>query len=147
MNIEVFVRAIYGEMVGFNGIKYYSLAGFTSLYMGLLGGTLAVIIAYLLDNDKYFNLKVWQKLLIGGSIITFAELVCGLICNVWLGMNIWYYDGINFMHQISLQTSLEWTFIITPMIISLDSYLTYWIYDEDDRISLIQIYKNLIRGK
>ena len=147
MNIEVFVRAFHGELVGFKGIKYTSLMGDTSVYMGLLAGILATIIAYLLDNDRYFNLKVYQKLVIGGSLITLVELVFGLIFNVGLGMNIWYYEGINFMHQISLQTSLEWTFIITPMIMWIDSYLTYWIYDEDDRISLIQIYKDLIKGR
>ncbi|EKQ53160.1 MULTISPECIES: hypothetical protein [unclassified Clostridium] len=148
MNIEVLMRAVHGSMVGFDGIKYYSLMGYTSIYMGILSGILSLIIAYLLDNDKYFELKVWQKLLIGGSIITFAELCFGLIFNVYLfQMNIWHYTGINFMHQISLETSLEWPFIITPMIISLDSYLTYWIYGEDKPVSFIKIYIDLILGR
>lgn len=148
MNVEVLVRAVHGEMVGFNGIKYFSAMGFTSVYMGILAGLLSLVIAFLLDNPKYFKFKVWQKLLIGGLIITMGELCFGLIFNVYLfQMNIWNYNGINFMHQISLQTSLEWTLVICPMIISLDSYLTYWIYDEDKPISLIQLYKDLFKGK
>jgi predicted PurR-regulated permease PerM len=86
MNIEVFVRAIYGEMVGFNGIKYYSLAGFTSLYMGLLGGTLAVIIAYLLDSVVTFfmrKLKVRRCQGILLACIILIGLIGFLVYNLW----------------------------------------------------------------
>jgi hypothetical protein len=148
MNIEVLMRAIHGSLVGINGIKYSSLMGYTSLYMFILAGVLSLSIAFLLDNPRYFKFKVYQKLLIGGFIITLVELCFGLIFNVYLfQMNIWSYNTLHFMHQISLETSMEWTFVITPLIISLDSYLTYWIYDEDKPVSLIQFYKDLFTGK
>jgi hypothetical protein len=148
MNIEVLMRVLSGSLVGFNGIKYSSLIGYTSLWMFILSGTLSLIIASLLDNPKYFDFKAYQKVLLGGILITLAELCFGLIFNVYIfQMNIWSYNKLHFMHQISLETSIEWAFIITPMIISLDSYLTYWIYDEDKPINIIQFYKDLFMGK
>lgn len=144
MNLEVFNRALYGEMVGFYGITKWSAMGYTSIYMGILAGFLSLIIAFLCDNPKYFNFKVWQKVLIGGSIITLAELVTGILLNIILQLNIWYYDGINFMHQISLMNSVLWFIVITPLIICLDSHLTYYIYKEDEPVSLIDLYRDLI---
>lgn len=42
------------------------------------------------------------QMLLGGLFITAAELVTGLILNVWLGLRIWDYSNIplNFMGQI-----------------------------------------------
>ena len=146
MNIEVCARVFGKDLVGFRGITQYSLMGYTSIYMGILGGFLALLIAFLCDNDKYFKLKVWQKLLIGGSLITFVELVSGIILNLWLKLNIWNYTGkFTFLGQIELKNCLLWTFIITPLIIWLDSHLTYYIYKEDRPISLISIYQKLFR--
>lgn len=149
MNIEVFMRAIYGEMIGFNGITKYSLMGFTTPYMGILAGCLSLLIAFLCDNPKYFNLKMYQKILIGGTIITTFEFIVGYILNIKLGLNIWSYsnNAFNFMGQICLQTSLLWTLLITPLIIWLDSYLTYYIYHEDQPIELLDIYMKIIQLK
>lgn len=145
--IEVFDRALYGQMVGYNGIKPLSMMGYSSIWMFLLGGWLALLIAFLCDNDKYFKLKVWQKVSIGGSIITLSELLSGILLNIVLRLNIWYYDGINFMHQICLENSILWFIVITPLIIWLDSHLTYYIYEEGKPYSLIILYKDLITLK
>jgi len=144
MNIEVFNRAFSGSMVGFNGIKIWSAMGFTSIYMGLLAGCLSLLIAFLCDNPKYFKLKMYQKLLIGGGLITFAELSSGILLNIVLGLNIWHYDGFNFMHQICLTNSILWTIVITPLIIYLNRHLNCYLYKEEKPKSLFSIYKDLI---
>lgn len=144
MNIEVFYRAISGSMVGYDGIKIWSAMGYTSIYMGIVAGLLSLIIAFLCDNPKYFKFKMWQKVLIGGGLITLAELIVGIILNIHYGLNIWYYDGINFMHQICLTNSLIWILVITPLIIWMDSHLSYYIYKIDKPIRLFDIYKQLI---
>jgi uncharacterized membrane protein len=145
MNIEVFDRAFNGSLVGFDGIKIWSAIGFTSIYMGLLAGCLSLLIAFLCDNPKYFNLKAYQKILIGGLVITLGELISGVILNLWLHLNIWSYAGdrFNFLGQIELKNCILWTFIIAPLVIWLDSHLTYYLYKEDKPISLIGFYKDL----
>jgi len=151
MNIEVIVRVISGDMIGFQGITLFSLVGYTSIYMGTLSGCLSLIIAFLCDSNKYFYLKAYQKVLIGGSLITFGELISGVILNMWLNLSIWSYadSKFNFLGQIELVNCLFWFFLITPMIITLDSHLTYYIYDEDknDVIDLVKFYKDLFTGK
>lgn len=149
MNIEVILRAISGDMIGFQGVILLSLMGYSSIYMGALAGCLSLIIAFLCDNEKYFNLKAYQKVLIGGSLITIAELIAGIILNLWLKLSIWSYAGnpYNFLGQIEFVNCLFWYLVITPMIIWVDSHLTYYIYDEDEPISLIGFYKDLISIK
>ena len=149
MNIEVIVRVISGDMVGFQGITPFSLIGYTSIYSGMLSGFLSLIIAFLCDSERYFYLKAYQKVIIGGSLITIGELTTGIILNMWLKLNIWSYadNQFNFLGQIELVNCLFWFFVITPLIIWLDSHLTYYIYDEDEPISLVGFYKKLIRGK
>jgi len=151
MNIEVIVRVISGDMIGFQGITLFSLVGYTSLYMGCLSGSLSLIIAFLCDSERYFNLKAYQKVIIGGSLITIGELISGIILNMWLKLSIWSYadSPFNFIGQIELVNCLFWYLVITPLIIWLDSHLTYYIYDEDkdDVISLFWFYKDLIKGK
>lgn len=149
MNIEVIVRAISGDMIGFQGITLFSLVGYTSIYMGVLGGFLSLIIAFLCDNDRYFNLKAYQKVIIGGSLITIGELITGIVLNLWLNLSIWSYldSPFNFLGQIKLTNCLFWYFVITPLIIWLDSHFTYYIYDEGKPISLVKFYLDLLKLK
>jgi len=150
MNIEVIVRTISGDMIGFHGITLFSLIGYTSIYSGILAGFLSLIIAFLCDSNKYFYLKAYQKVIIGGSLITISELISGIILNLWLNLSIWSYTSkFNLLGQIELKNCLCWFFIIAPLIIILDSHLTYYIYneDKDDVISLIEFYKDLFTGK
>lgn len=149
MNVEVIVRALTGDMIGYKGISLFSLMGYTSIYVGILAGFLSLIIAFLCDNNTYFNLKAYQKVLIGGSIITLAELISGIILNLWFGLSIWSYadEKFNFLGQIELFNCLLWFFVITPLIIWFDSHFTYYIYDEDKPISIIKFYKDLITFK
>lgn len=148
MNLEILSRAYNGDMIGFEGITRFSAMGFTSIYMGILAGLLALIIESLTENNKFMKLKTYQEVLLGGTLITLAELISGIILNIWLGLNIWNYTSqFNFLGQIELGNTILWFLVLTPLILWLDSYITYYLYDEDQPLKLVQIYKDLFTGK
>lgn len=149
MDIEVFARAIGNQLVGYEGIKPLSLMGFTSLWMFLVGGLCGVLIGHLNDHTRFYDKKIWQQILIGGTVITLAELFSGIVLNLMLHLNIWDYsnDPFNFMGQIELKNCILWYLVITPLIIWLDDMLTYYLYREGKPYNLLQIYKKLITLK
>ena len=144
MNIEVIDRALGGNMVGFKGIKYFSMMGYSTIYMGVLAGLLTLIIELLTESNKYMKLKTYQEVLIGGFLITLAEFICGCILNLWLHLNIWDYQGefCNILGQIELKNTILW-FLLIPIILWLDSHITYYLYNEGQPLKLLQLYKEL----
>jgi uncharacterized membrane protein len=70
--------------------------------------------------------------LIGAGIITGAELVTGIIVNIWLGLNVWDYSAIptNIMGQICLPFSLLWV-LLSGVAIVLDDYVRFWFFGEE----------------
>lgn len=149
MDIEVLARAIGDQLVGYEGIKPLSLIGYTSLWMFLVGGICGVLIGNLNDHPRFYDKKVWQQLLIGGTLITLAELFSGIILNLILGLNIWDYskDAFNFMGQIELKNCILWYFLVTPLVIWFDDMLTYYLYREGKTYNLLEIYKKMITLK
>ena len=124
LNIEIISRAIHGALIGVNGISALSLCGWTSLWMFPIGGVCAVIIGSLNDNDQYYNLKMWQQIIIGGSLITGIELLSGIFFNIILGLHLWDYshDKFNFMGQICLTNCIAW-YVLSIFIIWIDDAL------------------------
>ena len=53
------------------------------------------------------------------AIVTGAELVTGMILNVWLGLGIWDYSGMpfNYKGQICLPFSILWIFVSIAAIV------------------------------
>lgn len=104
--------------------------GYSHWSMGILGG-LCFISLGLINKVLPWETPFWLQMLIGGSIITILELGTGLIVNIWLGWNVWDYNlPFNFMHQISLFSSIGWCLLSSVGII-LDDYLRYWFFNED----------------
>jgi len=70
--------------------------------------------------------------LCGGLLITIGEFVVGMICNVWLGMNIWDYSHMrwNLYGVICPQFSLIWC-ALSGVVIVVDDYLKYWFFNDD----------------
>lgn len=66
--------------------------------------------------------------LVCGTAVTAAELVAGLLLNVWLGMGIWDYSGVplNFMGQICIPFLALWCISSIPAIVILD-WLRYTV--------------------
>lgn len=146
LNIEIFSRASGGALVGFNGITKWSLCGWTSLWMFPVGGLCAVLIGDLNDHPKYYNLKMWQQVVIGGSLITAVELLSGALFNLYLHLNLWDYsqDKFNFLGQICLQNCIYW-YLLSIVIIWLDDALSSYHYGEEKPGGLLSYFKKLIR--
>lgn len=145
LNIEIITRALGNSLVGFNGISELSLCGWTSLWMFPIGGFCAVIIGTLNDYPGYYNLKMWQQTIMGGSLIIAVELLSGIFLNIILGLHIWDYSNnkFNFMGQINLQNSIAW-YILSIVIIWLDDELSYYIYRDEKPGSLINYFKKVV---
>ena len=60
--------------------------------------------------------------MLGAGIITAAELLSGIVVNLWLGWDIWDYTKLqyNLMGQISLKTSLLWMLLCIPAFVISD---------------------------
>lgn len=71
---------------------------------------------------------LWLQALVGGTVITAAELASGLILNVWLGLNVWNYSPLpgNLWGQICPQFWLLWCLLSAPVILLFD-WLCYWL--------------------
>lgn len=69
---------------------------------------------------------------IGSAIVTGAELVTGMILNVWLGLGVWDYSGMpfNYKGQICLPFSILWIFVSIAAVV-LDDWLRYWLFGEE----------------
>ena len=76
--------------------------------MFLLGGVCFVTIGILDEVWPHMPLPV--QMAIGALAVTAAELITGLIVNVWLGWDVWDYSGLpgNLLGQISLPYTAVW---------------------------------------
>lgn len=77
------------------------------------------------------NMPLWLQAVLGGMGITAAELVAGLVLNVWLGLGIWDYSNssINLCGQICLTFALMWVPVAGAGIVMF-AWLRYWLYGE-----------------
>ena len=103
----------------FGGIAYGLIEilwrGKTHWTMLLTGGScFTVLIAVYKKRAKMSLLK---KCVLGGTIITLFELLCGLILNLKLKLNIWDYSNrrLNIKGQICLLFSLLWMLLCLPI--------------------------------
>lgn len=57
-----------------------------------------------------WSCPLWLQGLACAALVTFTELVAGLIINMWLGMGVWDYSGLrwNLWGQICPQFFLVW---------------------------------------
>lgn len=105
--------------------------GHTAFSMFLLGGLCFVLIGLINEVIPWSMGIVWQGI-IGSGIVTFLELIFGLILNIYLKLDIWNYSNLpfNFMGQICLYFSIAWIFLSLIAIV-LDDYLRYWFFNEE----------------
>ena len=105
--------------------------GYTHWTMAVLGGACFVICGSL-NEWLSWDTPLWIQALICCLAITAAELVAGLILNVWLGLNIWDYSGLpyNLAGQICLGYSCLW-YLLSILAIILDDWLRYLFFAEE----------------
>ena len=105
--------------------------GHTHWTMAAMGGTLFLLIGGL-NNWLPWDMSLILQGVIGALMVTGAELVAGLILNIWLGLGIWDYSQMpgNFLGQICPQFSLAWL-ALSIVAVALDDWLRYWLFGED----------------
>lgn len=127
INLEVFANAIEGYMVGSFDLTYWSLAGFSSVWMFALGGILGLALGLINEIKMLRKIPYYITVLLSGLVITIIELIFGLILNVWLGLNIWEYNDhpFNLYGQITLFFIIMWIFL-APFAFWLDDLIRYY---------------------
>ena len=119
----------------FGGATYALLEviwrGYTHVTMFVLGGVLFLVLGALNENLLEWDTPLFIQGLIGAAIVTSAELISGVVLNLWLGLNVWSYSDIpfNFMGQICLPFSLLWVPVSMTAIV-LDDYIRFWLLGE-----------------
>ena len=105
--------------------------GYTHWTMAILGG-MCFLVCGGLNEWLSWDTPLWIQALICCMAITAAELVAGLVLNVWLGLNIWDYSGLpyNLAGQVCLGYSCLWYMLSIPAIL-LDDWLRYWFFAEE----------------
>lgn len=105
--------------------------GYTHVTMFVLGGVLFIVLGALNENLLEWDTPLFIQGLIGAVVVTSAELISGIVLNLWLGMNVWSYSDIpfNFMGQICLPFSLLWVPVSMAAIV-LDDYIRFWLFGE-----------------
>lgn len=105
--------------------------GYTHWTMAVLGGFCFVICGGL-NEWLSWDTPLSIQALICCLVITAAELVAGLILNLWLGLDIWDYGGLpyNLAGQICLGYSCLWYLLSIPAIV-LDDWIRHWFFGEE----------------
>ncbi len=105
--------------------------GYTHWTMAALGGALFLIIGGI-NNWLSWDMPLWLQAIIGSLMVTGAELIFGIVLNIWLGLGIWDYSQMpfNFLGQICPQFTFAWMGLSLIAIV-LDDYIRYWLWGEE----------------
>lgn len=95
--------------------------GYTHWSMILLAAILCIPLD-LANNYIPWEMPLALQALIGGLTITAAELVAGLVLNVWMGLGIWDYSGLpgNMWGQICPEYAVLWVLLAGVAIVLFD---------------------------
>lgn len=112
--------------------------GHTHWTMILLAALLCIPLD-LTNECMPWHLPLALQGVIGGLTITVAELLAGLILNVWLGLGIWDYSGLwgNLWGQICPRFALLWCVLAVPAIVIFDWWSYLFGCGERPRYSLV----------
>lgn len=111
-------------------IEFISRHGHTHWVMGIVGGICFLLIGAI-NETRYKEIPFWIQCILGGVIVTFVELISGVIINKVLGMNVWDYSDhtYHYLGQICLDFTILWC-VLSSVAIVLDDYLRYWFFGE-----------------
>lgn len=95
--------------------------GYTHWSMILLAAILCIPLD-LANNHIPWEMPLALQALLGGLTITAAELVAGLVLNIWLGLAVWDYSGLpgNLWGQICPEYAALWVLLAGIAIVIFD---------------------------
>ncbi len=117
------------------GFIYYLIEiawrGYSHPSMYLLGGLCFVLLGGINRWLPWELGLVWQAL-IGAVIVTAAELACGCVVNLWMGLGVWDYSNmpLNLLGQVCFTYTLLWIPLSVVGIV-LDDVLRWKLYGEE----------------
>ncbi len=146
LNVEVIFRALMGDLVGeIREVKYASLAGWTSLWMFFIGGSLGVVLG-LINEFSFFkkHSNIFFQSLLGTAMVLILEYLAGVVLNKWLNLSLWDYSDLpmNVDGQISLLFAIYW-FLLCPVVFWLDDLLRHVLYGKGKIYHLKNVYSRL----
>lgn len=105
--------------------------GYSFPLMGVVGG-LDFILIDRINNKISWCMDLLLQGIIGSGIITFSELIVGIIDKLWLHIGMWDYTTLpgNFMGVICPQFSLIWVFIAIVAVFLADA-VNYYVFREE----------------
>ncbi len=116
--IFIYYYILFG--LGFFGYGLIEIMwrGYTHPSMSIAGGLCFCFLS--LIEQRFKSLKFLYRCLIAGVVITFIELVFGLILNVKYTANVWDYSmyPLNFYGQICPIYTVFWCFLSAPFLIT-----------------------------
>lgn len=106
--------------------------GYTHWTMFILGGALFLLVGGLNETVLTWETPLLLQGVYGSVIATAAELLAGLVLNIYLGLGIWDYSNLpfNLLGQICLPFSLLWV-LVSMLAVILDDYMRYWLFGEE----------------
>lgn len=105
--------------------------GYSYPLMGIAGGISLILIGGI-NNYISWEIPLFYQSIIGSSIVTFIELIIGLIDKFFLHIGMWDYSNIplNFMGIICVPFSIAWIGISLIAIIVSDAFEYYVIHEK-----------------
>ncbi len=135
-----------GDLVGeIRGIKYASLAGWTSLWMFFIGGCLGVALGLLNEVGVFKkNANIFFQSLIGTAMVLLLEYMAGVVLNIWLDLSLWDYSDLplNIDGQVSLLFAVYW-FLLCPLVFWMDDLLRHVLYKKGKIYHIKDVYSQL----
>ena len=125
----------YIFLAWFGGSAYVTMEVFARARshwsMFVLAAVVFISVGMLNELFSWETSLVWQ-VLIGVAVATLAELLTGLVVNVWLGWGVWDYSDMpgNIMGQICPQYTALWL-PLTLVAILLDDFIRWRFFDEE----------------
>lgn len=127
------IKALFLWAIG--GTLYYGIEvlwrGYSHWTMFILGGLCFLLIGEL--NELYtWDMALISQMFISSLVVTFLELITGLIVNRWLQWGVWDYNRMpyNFYGQICLLYTNLW-FALSLVGIILDDFIRWKLLKEE----------------
>lgn len=109
------------------GILEVTWRGYTHWTMLVLAAVLCIPLDITNEHIPW-DMPLLLQALLGGLTITVAELLAGLVLNIWLGLGVWDYSDQwgNLWGQVCPQYTALWCLLAGPVIVMFD-WLDYWL--------------------